>query len=308
LWLLQEEWLTGTHECGWQHIACNSGNVVSIDLNSMNVQKNLPLEIGSLHSLQTLDMANNKIEGSLPTEIGFLSSSLQYLKLSNNEFTGVIPSELFVMKSLIDLALDDAFSYNTSLESLSSLDPTNSNSLKILDLQGNRITGLIPTFIGSLASLQVLRLSRNNFDGVIPTEFAALTNLVTLALDYNNNLSGSIPLKFCNLLSLQGLHLNSNRLSGVIPNCIGNLTSLQVLDLDTNSLGGTIPSNIGYLTSLQALSLNANVLIGNMRIAKEIYNMKCIISWKKEYNNVLQLQNEYIDKKDIDKNLQKKIK
>ena len=52
----------------------------------------IPSEIGSLTSLNSLDLSNNQLTGEIPAEIGNLSN-LYSLDLSDNQLTEEIPSE-----------------------------------------------------------------------------------------------------------------------------------------------------------------------------------------------------------------------
>ena len=55
-------------------------------------------------------IADNKLSGTIPTEVGLLTSRLDYLNLGENIFEGSIPSELGLVTSLrfLDLGV-----YNT---------------------------------------------------------------------------------------------------------------------------------------------------------------------------------------------------
>ena len=139
-----------------------------------------------------------------------------------------------------------------------------------LDLNGNNLTGTLPSAIGNLASLKWLSLSHNQLSGSIPVEIGNLTDLRRLYLD-SNSLSGAIPAEIGNLTRLHWLLLSSNSLSGEIPSEIGNLTGLGFLIIDSNSLSGTIPAEIWNLTRLQHLSLSINSLSG--AIPAEIRNL-----------------------------------
>ena len=50
-------------------------------------------------------------------------------------------------------------------------------SLGLLTLQGNDMTGTIPTEMGRCAQLSNLDFSRNHFDGTLPIQFANLSAL-----------------------------------------------------------------------------------------------------------------------------------
>ncbi len=92
----------------------------------------------------------------------------------------------------------------------------------------DRLTGTLPSELGSLAELRVLVLNRNYLSGSIPPELGSLTNLWWLDLS-DNYLSGSIPPELDNLTNPSILHLRSNRFTGCIP------TALQ--GIEDNDLG-----------------------------------------------------------------------
>ena len=71
-------------------------------------------------------------------------------------------------------------------------------------------------------NLTELDLVSNKLSGEIPSAIGTLINLTRLRLD-NNQLVGEIPLEIGNLVNLEYLHLNDNQLNGVIPIDICNL-------------------------------------------------------------------------------------
>ena len=132
-----------------------------------------------------------------------------------------------------------------------------------LKLDGNNLSGTIPTELGNLTSLTELGFYNNELSGEIPTELGNLTSLTELDLALNN-LSGEIPAELGNLTALTELILTGNELSGEIPAELGNLTSLTELYLHNNELSGEIPTELGSLTSLQYLYLHENELSGEI--------------------------------------------
>nr|XP_027062978.1 receptor-like protein Cf-9 homolog [Coffea arabica] len=64
-----------------------------IDLSSNRFEGQIPENIGSLHSLQTLSLAHNNFSGPIPKALGNLSM-LESLDLSWNRLEGTIPMEL----------------------------------------------------------------------------------------------------------------------------------------------------------------------------------------------------------------------
>jgi Leucine-rich repeat (LRR) protein/PKD repeat protein len=139
-----------------------------------------------------------------------------------------------------------------------------------LSLPNNKLTGsLSPTF-GNLTYLKELNLSstnvsnRNQIGGTIPQAFGNLLNLVILRLDINL-FSGSLPLEIWNLSKLQFLSLFGNQfLTGTIPSAIGNLKDLIWFDASSNQFSGEIPSALGECRKLQRLVLYSNQLSGTI--------------------------------------------
>ena len=128
---------------------------------------------------------------------------------------------------------------------------------------GNRLTGSIPSALGSLSNLQFLSLSLNRLTGAIPEELGSLSNLTALFLN-GNRLTGGIPEELGGLSNLQFLSLYDNRLTGTVPEELGSLSHLTTLFLSGNRLTGGIPSALGNLTFLTQLWLNDNQLTGSV--------------------------------------------
>ena len=63
------------------------------------------MQIGNLHSLQSLNLANNFLEGPIPTTLGTLGNITQ-LNLNNNVLTGDVPIQLADLDGLQSLQLD----------------------------------------------------------------------------------------------------------------------------------------------------------------------------------------------------------
>jgi Leucine-rich repeat (LRR) protein len=229
----------------------SSGRVISLDLSDNNLIGSIPSDIGNLTGLTELFLNGNQISGSIPTEIGNLTQ-LQYLHLDNNKLTGSIPSSIGNLKDLKNLYLNKN---NLSGEIPTSIG--NLSSLELFLVSGNQLTGSIPSSIGNLANLTNLSLFSNKLSGSIPSSIENLANLQELSI-YGNELSGNIPGQIGNLKQLQSIDLSNNQLSGTIPSSIGNLTNLQSLKLYSNQLSGAIPSSIANLTNLTILYLDHN--------------------------------------------------
>ena len=264
----------------------------------------IPKELGSLTKLMQLSLSDNQLSGSIPSELGKLTN-LNWLSLSGNRLSGCFPEVLvgaieeddldrlglpFCVASspafaatdrdvLVALyqATDGANWVNSEnwltdapIGTWQGVTTDDSGRVEILDLQENRLRGLIPSALGNLTHLTVLNLLDNRLGGTIPPELGNLTYLTVLDLRINE-LSGAIPSELGNLTKLRVLDLLGNRLSGRIPSELGNLANVEWLDLLDNRLSGTIPSELGNLTNLKGLYLGFNELRG--MIPSELGNL-----------------------------------
>jgi len=87
--------------CTYYGIECGdeSEQIVRIMLQSNNLRGSLPSELGMLSSLHYFDFDRNDITGTIPSELGVLSS-LIWFDISINSITSTIPSELGMLSPL----------------------------------------------------------------------------------------------------------------------------------------------------------------------------------------------------------------
>ncbi|MEM9885905.1 MAG: 3-coathanger stack domain-containing protein [Bacteroidota bacterium] len=265
-WTTNTDWLSDCDPCGeldgtpWHGITCDINNqVTQLILQNNNLTGSLPSNIGDLSSLQTLDLRENSLQGALPISLGNLAY-LKYLLLQNNGgFTGNIPTQLGDLSNLKSLRLEVSQLTGGIPASLGNLD-----SLEYLGLSDNfNLGGTIPTTLGNLSNLQYLYLKNCGLTGSIPTELGDLDAILLMWL-YANNLSGNIPTSLGNLTTLENLRLHLNNLDGNLPESLGDLVNLTFLELRDNNLSGCYPAEISnFCTQLGIESTNANISDGN---------------------------------------------
>lgn len=109
-------------------------------------------------------------------------------------------------------------------------------------LDGNYLSGSIPSSLANLPRLQTLSLTRKSTPGL--------------------KLSGHIP-SFEQAPQLQNLHLAFNELSGSLPDAfLQSAIHIRSIDLSHNSLQGTLPSSLDLLPPNLNLFLEENQISG----------------------------------------------
>ncbi len=150
-WKNNTNWLSNTPLADWYGVTVSNWEVRELDLSDNKLSGTLPSELGDLSYLTTLSLHSNALTGTLPSELGDLSN-LRYLSLHTNGLTGALPS-----------ALGDL------------------SSLRYLFLDTNALTGPVPSALGDLSNLKELHLNQNaGLAGVLPRALTrlSLTDLI----------------------------------------------------------------------------------------------------------------------------------
>lgn len=262
-WMSQAE----VHECDWELISCDPTTrmVTNLKLESRSLTGSLPQhEIGLLTHLKELDVASNRLQGNFPAKTVFSKlSNLESLRLYNN------PHQFFSLPTEIGLL---------------------SNSLQLLSLGSNLVTGTLPQEFRLLTSLRLLDLSKTQLSGHLSdflpflpdlsALYLAFTNIRGDALSYQYTYSTwnmtyldvrglqdvtTIPTTVGLMSNLKLLWLGDNPdLRGTLPSEFVLCTSLSYLHVDDSSIEGTIPTELGDMPKLSTLSLSLNRLHGTV--------------------------------------------
>ncbi|KAA0044192.1 hypothetical protein IC582_009647 [Cucumis melo] len=260
----------------------NLTQLTYLDLSSNKFVGPVP-SFSQLKNLTVLNLAHNRLNGSLLSTKWDELSNLVNLDLRNNSITGNVPLSLFNLQSIRKIQL----CYNLFNGSLNGLSNVSSFLLDTLALESNRLEGSFPMSFLELQGLKILSLSFNNFTGRLNlTVFKQLKNITRLELSSNSlsvetdgtDSSSSFPqmttlkLASCNLRMFPGflknqsklnsLDLSHNELQGEIPLWIWGLEDLSQLNLSCNSLVGFEGSPKNLSSSLYLLDLHSNKFEG----------------------------------------------
>ncbi|KAH0930196.1 LOW QUALITY PROTEIN: hypothetical protein HID58_015923 [Brassica napus] len=214
--------------------------------------KKFPNMLKKLHSMQFIDLSNNRISGKLPEWLWSLPQ-LGTLNVVNNSLNGFEGSSEALVNSYVRILLLESNNFEGALPNL----PL---SITVFSAGTNNFTGEIPLSICTRRSLTVLDLNYNNFTGPIPQ---CVSNFTFVNLR-KNNLEGSLPDMFCVSASLRTLDVGYNKLTGKLPRSLQNCSSLKFLSVDNNNIKDMFPFWLKVLPNLQVLTLRSNKFHGSI--------------------------------------------
>ncbi|CAI9116060.1 OLC1v1017111C1 [Oldenlandia corymbosa var. corymbosa] len=192
---------------------CNMIELRDIDI-SGNMLTKLPESLLALPRVSSIDLSNNRLNGSISRKIGN-AKYLSELFLQNNRISGLLPGEISGAINLVKM-----------------------------NLSNNLLSGPIPPEIGNLTNLTFLLLQHNMFNSSIPKSLSSLRNVIYLDLS-SNGLTGSIP-ESLSEIKPNSMNFSSNMLSGAIPRSL-------VFDNYLTGFSGNpslcVPSDQSYLIS-----------------------------------------------------------
>ncbi|XP_034697457.1 probable LRR receptor-like serine/threonine-protein kinase At1g07650 isoform X5 [Vitis riparia] len=124
-----------------------------------------------------------------------------------------------------------------------------SMQLEYLQLTVNRLSGLIPSFLGNITTLRYMSLESNLFSGTVPSQLWQLVNLENLDLSFNK-LEGTVP-NLEDLTKMELMYLTSNLLNGPIPDWIKSRDNRYQIDVSYNNFSErSVPSTCGESLNL----------------------------------------------------------
>jgi hypothetical protein len=140
-----------------------------LDLSVNYLYGQIPAEYGMLNEVSHLDLSMNALSGDINAFMSNMTTSLTYLNLAINRITGTIPETIGSLTSLSYFGMNANQLTGPIPSSIG-----NMSMLKDLHLSGNRLSGQIPISIGSLELLEGIYIGANNFVGEIPTTFCSI--------------------------------------------------------------------------------------------------------------------------------------
>ncbi|CAB9513162.1 Leucine rich repeat N-terminal domain [Seminavis robusta] len=261
-----------TDECYWDGVTCayfgGVAHVRTINWARRGLSGSVLRELSLLPALETLDLAQNYISGSLDTFY-----SLRFLKnlyLFENHFSGRIRNRISQLNRLERLYLGK--NELTGSLPIGLWQNNTDRPLQWLILHHNQLSGTVPEGM-RLGHLRYLDLSNNEFQSTIPSDWPSrLITLRTLYLDHNH-FYGTIPSDFPAIGKgwLKQLYLNDNDLTGPFPRWgdypqvpIWYLTNIDIRNNRISRVGSNVCS-MSVFDKAEMVELRADCRICNCR-------------------------------------------
>ena len=286
-WTKHTNWLTTAPVSSWYGIIEDSNKrVVNINLYNNNLIGSLPLSLGRIASLDSLELTKNQLSGNIPASLGLLSK-LIYLDLSYNNytFTGLEQLSTFFSGNNLITFYDFgqanvpiqkkgntlSVSMGGTLKAISFTWMLNGNALSI-NFGDSTFTLSAPGIYSVIAfdslanqflysSSDTVLINANSSDSLALVDLYNSTN----GLNWQNNSSWlQAPLSTWSgiVLDFSGkvvsINLTFNNLTGKLPNSLGNMSNLKQLQLENNHLIGNVPVSLASLKSLTNLDVSNN--------------------------------------------------
>jgi len=289
-WTNSAGWMKIADHCQWYGISCDDeGYVIGIDLRDNNLAGQFPTYtnpgttfinqnwmftktgLGNLLHLKKVDLANNKLVGTIDyrplynilslthfdvsgNQLGgevdvLVTSSVTHADFSNNLFTSMHRFEKYKVSPLQTLRFCDVSNNLIEKDSTDLLENIPPN-IEQFSASHNKIHGELPALLNNLPKLSQFSMSSNALSGSLPVFADSILSLQELDLsnqNQTNGLTGPISKDLWRFQSLKIFNLAGNKLTSIIPPSIGSMSVLEEFDLSNNLLESSIPSELGKL-------------------------------------------------------------
>eukprot|EP00985_Skeletonema_marinoi_P013752 scaffold6860_cov66-Skeletonema_marinoi.AAC.1 len=243
--------------------------------------------LANLYNLKSLDLAENKLTGTIDYRPIYNLHSLTHFDVSGNQLSGDLDALVAASLTHADFSSNSSNrfaslrfkKYKGSFQTLRFCDVSNnviqidvanivenipSNTERFF-MSSNQMYGTLSDSFNDLPKLREFNIASNNINGSLPGSLNILRELRQFNIS-SNALSGKLPGFADSFATLEELDL-SNQASGFtgsIPDDVWRSLSLKVLNLAGNGLTGTIPALVGNLAVLEVFDLSNNLLKGTI--------------------------------------------
>lgn len=165
---------------------------------------------------------------------------ISIIGFEGNNLGGTFPAEILALNKLRNLTLEGGRTSGTIPEEWGS-GVWSGDSLQVLDLDQNKLSGPVSDNLFNLQTLKVLDIDENRLEGTLSPRVGRLTNLVFVEFE-DNNFEGQIPDTFSKLKKLRTATFRGNGFSGSMPEAVcDNRVPDGLLNILTADCAGNEP-------------------------------------------------------------------
>ena len=120
-WTDNTNWLSDGPLDDWYGVTTDAnGRVTTLDLSDNQLSGSIPAQLGNLSSLERLDLSGNQLSGEIPPELDNLADTLTQWQFAGNQFSGCVPEGLAAVQNsdLDSLGLEVCATQRLTLEDL----------------------------------------------------------------------------------------------------------------------------------------------------------------------------------------------
>eukprot|EP00984_Skeletonema_dohrnii_P029512 scaffold20215_cov147-Skeletonema_dohrnii-CCMP3373.AAC.1 len=276
-WKNKAGWMNeAVDHCNWHGITCDSDSfVTSIDLRDNNLAGQFPVYtrtyydingepipesywmytkygLANLYNLRRLDLANNKLTGTIDYHPLYNLHLLTHFDVSGNQLSGVVDALISQSLTYVDISNNNF----TSMRRFGKYKVSPLQTLRFCHLSNNEIKNDASDLLKNIPpNIEQFFASNNLIYGKLPASLSSLPKLIQFDMS-SNALSGSLPDFTDSILSLQQLDLSQNQMHGKLPASLNNLPKLRQFDMSSNALTGRLPDFTESFVTLQKLDVS----------------------------------------------------
>ncbi|KAF4351787.1 hypothetical protein G4B88_030148 [Cannabis sativa] len=233
----------------------------SLELSNNNLRGTLHDLLGNIssstkNSLETLYLSFNQLGGLILDDFKNTFPSLTNLRLDNNQLEGHFPNCLKRFPNLKSLVISHNQFFGL-LPDLSSMP-----NLESFEASNNKFSGVSSESIGKLDYLYLLIVSINSLTGYVSHVNLQCPSLKNLDFSFNSDMSLKFDSKYyIPSFQLETISLASCKLGTEFPNWLKTQTNLQKLDISNSGIYGPVPKWFTSITpNLNYLDMSHNLL------------------------------------------------
>ncbi|CUG93921.1 GP46-like surface antigen, putative, partial [Bodo saltans] len=280
---------SGADYCsGWNGVRCNAqGRLQRLSLGYEDLIGAFPNEaFAEFEQLEELDLAGNKLSGTVSSNLCASGAYLRKLNLNHNLLVGPLPSCVSSWTSLTEFKVTG----NSFSGSLDSKWGSSWQSLREFSIDSNSFSGTLPESFSHWTNLTTFVIELNDLTGTVPDAYGRSWTQVTVVSLSWNYLTGTLPPSFSNAKNMKEFVFYRNDFASTLPPEYGSWGSTMIHFEGSNNpkLHGSFPSSYGAWTGMEVFKFTECALTGSIPPEYHTWhNVANFSVWKNNINGTL---------------------